>query len=346
MSLPLPARAQRTLLRGIGRVPSALIGGLRRFSTVNAAGDRLDPAMAAVCFATDNVPGMGFGQGSVEHARRGLDESGLTMAEDQPPLAVEQDIVIDGPGGSLGLTRYRADTSSSGIVLFFHGGGFSIGSRVSHDPVARRLAVTTGADVVSVEYRLAPEHPFPAATDDALAAWRYVVDAAPGWGVSPEKIVVAGDSAGANLGTVLAQDLRTEAVTPALQVLIYPVTDVSSTSASRLEFAEGFFLTEERLEQFTERYVPEVADRKNPRVSPLLTEDLTGMPPAYVIVAGFDPLRDEGLAYADALRDAGVPVVVDRVGSMIHGFINMLLISETARRAADRMSAAIVDALA
>jgi len=296
--------------------------------------------MAAIAWAADHVPGVALVSGTVAQARERMEESAGMIAETFPPLAVVEDFRIN---DDLSATRYRAGESSTGIVLYFHGGGFSLGSRASHDAVARRLAIGTGADVVSVEYRLAPEHTFPTASDDALDAWRHVVDAAPHWGVRADKIVVAGDSAGANLAAVLALDVRGEAVQPALQLLIYPVTDCSESvgTASRREFAEGYYLSIERIDWFTDAYVPNVPDRSHPRASPLLADDLSGLPPAYVLVAGFDPLRDEGIAYADRLRAAGVPVTLDRAGGLIHGFVNMTALSAQARAASDRLSAAV-----
>ncbi len=321
-----------------------LVASLSRWGHVNADGDRLDPPMAVIAWAAANVPGMALVSGTVSQARHRLDESSAMIAETFPPLAVVEDFRID---DTVSATRYRADEQSTGIILYFHGGGFVLGSRASHDAVARRLAIGTGADVVSVDYRLAPEHPFPAATDDALAAWHHVVGAAPGWGVSPDKIVVAGDSAGANLATVLAADVRGEDVRPALQLLIYPVVNASESAdtASRREFAKGFYLTAERVNWFTDTYAPVPADRSDPRVSPILADDLSGLAPAYVLVAGFDPLRDEGIAYAERLREAGVPTTLDRAGSLIHGFVNMTALSADARGVFDRMSAAVRAAL-
>ena len=168
---------------------------------------------------------------------------------------------------------------------------------------------------------------------------------APRWGLDPARIVVAGDSAGGNLATVVAREVRGEAVTPAFQLLIYPVTDQAADTPSRREFASGYFLTADGIGWFTDRYLPDAAQRSDPRCSPLLADDLSGLPPAHVMVAGFDPLRDEGLAYARRLEEAGVPVTVRREGAMIHGFVNMTLISPGARAAVDRLCAVVREAL-
>ncbi|WP_439031340.1 alpha/beta hydrolase [Gordonia terrae] len=345
MRLSLPARIQRGVLLATARIPEGVLAVLGRRAPVNSDGERVAPELAAIGWANDNVPGLNPFQGEVAQSRLQTDESGVSMAEVLPPLAVEEDLVIDGPGGPIPATRYRSSTESSGLLLYFHGGGFVTGSRISHDAFVRRLAHGTGLDVLSVEYRLAPENPFPAAVEDAVAAWRFAVDVAPRWGLDPQRIVVAGDSAGGNLATVVSLQVRGESVTPAFQLLIYPVTDQSADTPSRREFATGYFLTAAGIGWFSDRYVPDAAQRKDPRCSPLLADDLSGLPPAHVVVAGFDPLRDEGLAYARRLEEAGVPVTVRREGSMIHAFVNMTLISPGARAAVDRMCVAVREAM-
>ncbi|MFW0786508.1 alpha/beta hydrolase [Gordonia sp. CPCC 206044] len=355
MSLSVQARVQRVVMKGAGHIPPALLRFARRWGRVNAVGDRLAPEMAVTGWVADTLPAFELAGKPIDQARADLRENAAAMAEDLPAMAVEEDLVIEGPGGPIPATRYRAQVSSSGIVVFFHGGGWVQGDRVSHDNLVRRLALSCGADILSVDYRLAPEHRFPAAVDDALAAWQFAVDKAPDWGVRTDRIAVAGDSAGGNLSAVVAQQVSRKggvsdrdgghAVMPCLQMLIYPVTDVSTKRASRHEFASGLFLTDEHMDWFLDHYVPDVEQRTDPRVSPLLADDLSGLPPAYVVVAGFDPLRDEGIAYAEALEAAGVAVTLDRAGSLIHGFANMTLISADARAAVDRIGAALGRAL-
>ncbi|AZG47352.1 Carboxylesterase NlhH [Gordonia insulae] len=345
MSLEFPARVQRALMRGAGHLPPGLLRFVGQWGRVNADGDRLAPEMALTGWVAERLPAFALAGKSVEQARADVRANASTMAEKLPPMAVEEDLVIDGPGGPIPATRYRAEVDSAGIVVFFHGGGWVEGDRVSHDNLVRRLAISTGADIVSVDYRLAPEHRFPAAVDDALAAWRHAVATAPAWGVPTDRIAVAGDSAGGNLAAVVAQQVRGDDVTPCLQMLIYPVTDASTKRPSRLEFATGLYLTDEHMDWFLDNYVPDVEQRTDPRVSPLLADDLAGLAPAYVIVAGFDPLRDEGIAYADRLKEADVPVTLDRAGSLMHAFANMTLISPDARAAVDRIGAALAFAL-
>lgn len=345
VSLPLPSRIQHRLMKVVGKLPAGVYGPLSSRMPENAAGDRLSPEVAAVAFAADKIPALGMLASSPVKGRKNLDISSASIADTFPPFAIEEDLVIDGPDGPIPATRYRYRDNPRGLVVFYHGGGFVVGSRASHDSVARHLAVNAGVDVLSVDYRLAPENPFPAAVDDSVAAFRYAVERAPSWGIDPKVIGVAGDSAGGNLAAVVSQLVRGDKVVPAHQLLIYPVTDGSSSRASRKEFAKGYFLTEEVMDWFIDNYVPDVAQRTDPRVSPLLADDLSGLPPAHVIVAGFDPLRDEGVAYADALRDAGVPVTFERAGGMIHGFVNMTLVSPTARGIAVRMADAVAVAL-
>lgn len=177
--------------------------------------------------------------------------------------------------------------------------------------------------MLSVEYRLAPEHPFPAAPDDALAAYRFAEQMASDWGHDPELIAVGGDSAGANLATVLCADRQRAGLPmPAFQLLFFPVTDFSRKRASYAEFADGFFLTDRQMEWYTEQYLPGRVDVADPRASPLLAGDLAGLPPAYIAVAGFDVLRDEGEDYARALDAAGVRVALRRHDGLVHAFVN------------------------
>lgn len=345
VSLPAAVRVQRLLLQGVGAVAAPMSGLLRRVGPTNSAGERLDPLLAVAGLAAQRVPALDMYHPDPAVARRKLDLASAMMAAPHPRFEVDEDVVIDGAGGRLHATRYRAGAHSRGLVVYFHGGGWTLGSRASHDATARTLAADAGVDVLNVEYRLAPENPFPAAFDDAMAAWRFAVDQAPRWGLDPRKIGVAGDSAGGNLAAVVAQQTRGDDVVPAHQLLIYPAVDLAGDTHSKREFATGRFLTAEHMDWFVGNYVPDPVDRADPRVSPLRAADLSGLPPAHVVVAGFDPLRDEGVAYADALRAAGGSVTLDRVGPMIHGFFNMTMLSPVARASTERAAAAVVDAL-
>ncbi|MFC8868784.1 alpha/beta hydrolase [Streptomyces sp. NPDC057148] len=210
----------------------------------------------------------------------------------------------------------RADTP---VIVFCHGGGFVVCDLDSHDELCRSMADATGAVVVSVDYRRAPEHPFPAAPEDAYTALLWAARTFPG-----RRIAVAGDSAGANLATVLAllsRDRGGPAI--AFQTLCYPMLDPARSRPSHRENGQGYFLTGDHLRWYWDAYLPKEADRTHPYAAPLLRSDLTGLPEAYVVTAGFDPLRDEGLAYARALDSAGVRVTARHYPGMFHGFLSM-----------------------
>ncbi len=339
------------MLKGTAKVPGPLRSAARTLTSVNADGERLAPEMALVAAASAHVPGMALMGDSVPGSRKALDLNSTMMAQDFAPFAVEEDLLIDTDAGPLPATRYSVNgpdggDAGRGLIVFYHGGGFVVGSRASHDSPARALAVASGADVLSVDYRMAPEHLFPAAVDDAVAAFRFAVDRAESWGLDPRAIAVAGDSAGGNLAAVVAQQTRGDDVPPAFQLLIYPVVDMSQRRSSVDEFADGYFLTAAQIDYFRDTYLASPDELSDPRVSPLLADDLSGLAPAHVVVAGFDPLRDEGIEYADALRSAGVPVTVERAGSMIHGFINMAMLSPEAQDVVTRMGEAVAHGLA
>ncbi|MDA3624891.1 alpha/beta hydrolase [Saccharopolyspora oryzae] len=228
--------------------------------------------------------------------------------------------------GDLGARLYRPRelTGISPLLVFFHGGGWVIGDLDSHDDVCRFLAKHADVRVLSVDYRLAPEHRFPAALDDCLDAYRYAVDNAAELGTSSDAIAVGGDSAGGNMAAAVCQiAARSDLTDPAFQLLIYPATDATTSRPSRKLFRRGFLITEEDTTWFMDHYQPDESLRDDPRLSVLLTEDLSGLPPACVVTAGFDPLRDEGEAYAARLAEAGVPVISRRFPDLIHGFVNL-----------------------
>jgi acetyl esterase len=253
------------------------------------------------------------------------------------PVGEVRDLQIDGAVGPIGARHY-APAEAGGpqpLIVYYHGGGFVICDLETHDAPCRLLCRHAGAHVLSVDYRLAPENPFPASVDDCQAALHWAFEHVEELGADPSRIAVAGDSAGANLATVVCHLARKgESPMPHFQLLIYPVTDFVNALPSRDMFAEGFFLTKSEMDWFHEHYCTVAgADPADPRMSPGLVEDLSGLPPAYVITAGFDPLRDEGEGYADRLRDAGNKVVLRRFPGLIHGFINMTAASRSSRDA-------------
>ncbi len=234
------------------------------------------------------------------------------------------DLDPSGQGGPLPARLYRplSAPSTGPLMVFFHGGGWAVGSIKSHDRACALLAFESGVKILSVEYRLAPEHRFPAAVDDALRAWKAVVADPARFGAEIGQIAVGGDSAGGNLAAVLCQDLRREGLEqPTLQLLIYPVLEVGSTRASMQDFSSGYYLTAARMGRFSELYV--APDRYGDiRASPLLAEDVSGLAPAWIINSLADPLRDEGEQYARRLGEAGVEVRSDRL-PLIHAWFNM-----------------------
>ena len=220
------------------------------------------------------------------------------------------------------------------LLVYFHGGGFVFGNLETHDPGCRLLCQHAKMNVLSVEYRLVPEHRFPDAILDAQAAFAWAVAHASELGADASKVGVGGDSAGANLAAVVSLLSKDKGPVPACQILFYPPTDRSRAHPSIESLATGFMLTRDTIEWFHAQYAGAVgADSTDPRISPLLAKDLTGLPPALVVTAGFDPLRDEGLAYADALEKAGVRVVRKQYDSLIHGFFNLTGLHDGSRDA-------------
>ena len=259
------------------------------------------------------------------------------------PIGAVTDRSIDGPGGPIGLRFYtpRDVAAASPALMYVHGGSFMHGDLDSHDSVCRILAEKAGVRVISVDYRLAPEAPFPAAVDDVWAAWSWLTSHAAGIGIDPTRIAIGGDSAGGNLSAVVAQRaVREAAVAPAFQLLIYPNTQFGQPTKSRELYGEGFYLTRAGMDLADESYLVGDEDLADPRLSPLMG-DPTGVAPAFVVTAGFDPLLDEGEAYADRLREAGVPVEYHCEESMIHGFVNMTGLSRSASAAMERIADAL-----
>jgi acetyl esterase len=263
----------------------------------------------------------------VAEARRAYRQGRLALAP--PPLALEQtrDFAFPGPGGDIGARYYRPADEKPGEalpgVVYFHGGGWTCGDLDTHDSVCRGIAVHGRCAVVAVDYRMGPEHKFPAAVDDALAAVKWVAANAGALAIDASRLGVAGESAGGNLAAVAAIALRESGLAIAMQVLVYPLVDQAADTESLRRYAHGYSLTRELLRWYQKQYLRGDADRSDWRASPLLAGDHSRLPPAYILTAGFDPLRDEGEAYADRLRDAGVSVVYECFEGMMHGFLPM-----------------------
>jgi acetyl esterase len=269
--------------------------------------------------------------------------AGLAMAAEVPGVTTE-DRTIPGPATDLPIRIFRPEGSGvTPVVVYFHGGGWVIGDIDTHDGVCRSLALASGCTLVSVGYRLAPEWTFPAPVEDCFAATLWVQEHADELGVDGTRLAVAGDSAGGNLAAVVSQvgrDLGSPQI--AFQLLVYPVTDYEFTSVSMVDNADGYLLTADTMRWFYGHYLAGDLDAAtDPRVSPLRADDLSDLPPAHILTAQYDPLRDQGNAYAAALEAAGVPVEYVEYEGMFHGFFDFETVLDTAKVAIDRAAGAI-----
>ncbi|MGA9101044.1 alpha/beta hydrolase [Aeromicrobium sp.] len=283
----------------------------------------------------------------IARARRQIVATSQLLAGKQPIGAVT-DRTIDGPGGPIGLRFYtpRGIGVSTPALVYVHGGSFMHGDLDSHDGICRMLAEDAHVRVIAVDYRRAPEDPFPAAVDDVWAAWTWVNANAEGLGLDPRRIAIGGDSAGGNLSAVTAMRAAREGgAAPAFQLLFYPCTVFGQPTKSRETYGEGFYLSKRLMDLADADYLAGHDDTADPRLSPLLG-DPTGVAPAYVVTAGFDPLLDEGEAYATLMREAGVDVEYHCEEGLIHAFVNMAGAAGSARAAVTRASAALQRGLA
>ena len=292
---------------------------------------------------------------SPERARGMMEAMVHLIDEPGPEVAEVLDRSFAGPAGEVPVRIYRPegpDSQRPPLLVFFHGGGFVIGSLRTHDTQCRYLCKHAGVVVVSVDYRLAPEHPHPAAVDDCKAALRWAVENAEELGADATRLAVCGDSAGGNLAAVICQEARRESAPDiAFQLLWYPSvapkTADTFEQGSMKEFAEGYFLDRPTMEWFYGHYIPDGVDATAPRVAPLQAEDLSGLPPAFIVTAGYDPLRDGGQAYAKRLEEAGGAVEHRCYQSTIHGFINMTkaipVATEALAESAAKLKAALTD---
>jgi acetyl esterase len=284
-----------------------------------------------------------------EMARAGYEALAQVLGDGEAVSTADRS--IPGPAGDLPVRVYTPDGEGPfGVLVYYHGGGWVIGSLDTHDHLSRAGCLGGGCVVVSVDFRLALEQTFPAAVDDAWAALEWIAEHAAELGGDPERLAVGGDSAGGNLAAVVSQ-LARERGGPrlALQLLIYPAVDMRQAHPSIDENAEGWVLTKDHMIWFRDHYLPtpvEDADLTDPRLSPLLAESHADLPPAWIATAELDPLRDEGEAYGEALRAAGVPADVIRYDGMVHVFFQLHPLLDDGRRAVGEASAAVARALA
>ncbi|AMX91810.1 lipase [Mesorhizobium ciceri] len=287
----------------------------------------LDPDALRVLDMARAAGGKPFETGSVAAARAAYNASFPTLQGEHEPVATTFEQQIDGPNGPIAVRIHRGiDALPSGApaLLYLHGGGWVIGNLDSHDEICRLMANLGNAVIVCPDYRLAPEHKFPAGLEDCLATLRFMAENAVDLGIDKVRIGVAGDSAGGNLAAVLALLARDGLAPPlATQILIYPNTDARQTSDSYRRFGDGFGLTATTMAWFRDHYVRTPDNIMDWRVSPLLAPDLAGVAPAFVALAGCDILADEGAAYAARLQAAGVPMILRQWPGQIHGFVSM-----------------------
>ncbi|MDX6623761.1 MAG: hypothetical protein QOE75_1693 [Solirubrobacterales bacterium] len=278
---------------------------------------------------------------------RAFNRRGAAATVPKRPLPMErvENLTIPSAAGPLGarfyLPRHLPGGTPPPLLVFYHGGGWVIGDLETHDGVCRFLAAAAGIAVLSIDYRLAPEHPFPAAIEDAWAAFCWAGANASDLGIDPARIAVGGDSAGGNMAAVVCLQGRDEGLAPAFQLLLYPVTDSADDPRSRTLFADGFMLTKGDMDLFEGHYVGPGTDVDDPRISVFKAPDLSGLAPAYVATAGFDPLRDEGEAYALRMREAGTKVALRRYPGAIHGFANQTAFSRSSRAAMFEIAGAL-----
>ena len=317
-------------LRGALALPASL---KRRIAgaPVEVDGQRLDTEARLLLKLMELNPRPELDQLSVPDARQLIEDEAATVSGRKLPVAAVEELEVAGRPARM----YVPADDGGGLLVYYHGGGWVVGSLDTHDQPCRYLAREAGARVVAVDYRLAPEAKFPAAVEDALAAYEWAREHAS----DPARVAVGGDSAGGNLAAGVSQLADPK---PALQLLIYPVVDLSEKRESFRLFGKGFFLTEANMDWYRAHYLPDEDAARDPRASPLLASDFSGLPRTYLAVAGFDPLRDEALEYARRVEAAGVDVRLDLHTGLIHGFANMVGVGQAApaamRSAAEALS--------
>jgi acetyl esterase len=344
--MTLLSRVQRSVAKTVLGLPRPLLRGFAGPPRRSPEGFELDLQLQGVLrlMVLRNEPEMH--EGGVARARRALDRSGPLLARPVHDVSTE-DREVPGASGARRARVYRPHETQGLLpgLVYFHGGGFALGSIASHDGVCREIASTARVIVVSVDYRLAPEHRFPAGVEDAEATTRWLLTDGPAVGVDSRAIAVGGDSAGGNLAAVVALSLRGEERQPVFQLLLYPAIDFTLSQPSHLYFGKGLVLTAASIAWFKQQYLPASGLEKDPRVSPIFANDLAALPPALVVTAGFDPLRDEGRAYARRLQASGVKVESVCSQGAVHGFLQMSgAVDESARvmqHAAERLREAL-----
>lgn len=344
-ALSLTDRLEREFLRAIMRLPTGLVLKALGKKPIVIEGQTLHPEMQLCLVLNSAMRQPGMGDLSPIVSRKRLRRNGVVHGIDVSDVA-SKDIFIPMEDGHEILARHFRPALKSKerrpLLVYLHGGGYTLGDVEMFDTVCRYISYKTGFHVLSIDYRLAPEHPFPVGLNDSLAAFKWAVKNAEALGADPKKVAIGGDSAGANFSTIISQILvEKNEPAPALQLLIYPSCDRSTGYRSEELFAEGLLLTKRDLAYFMNHYTSGLSEKeweeraKHPWISPLHAKSLSGLPPAVIATAGFDMLRDEGEAYAKALNGAGTEATLLCQEGMIHGFINMIGFSPAARKAFD-----------
>ena len=349
--LRIPSRDgfESLLVRGLSALPpraQQVLGGPR---PIRIDGQQLEPEAQLTLRLLKLSGRSAFEDLPVAEARAEIRREAALYSGATIPIGQVDEVEVPGPGGAMAARLYsHADLPPAApLLVYLHGGGWVVGDLDTHDQPCRFLAQHAGVRVLSVDYRLAPEHPFPAAVEDAVTAVRHAIEEAPRFGADPARVGVGGDSAGGNLAAASARLLTIEdGPSPAFQLLIYPVTDLTRKRESYRLFSEGFFLTERQMDWYRDHYLPDETAASDPRASPILASNLSGLPPAHVVTAGYDVLRDEGEDYAGLLRDAGVQVTTMREPGLIHGFTHGAETGRAARAAMSRVADALRAGLA
>jgi acetyl esterase/lipase len=323
--LNVRARAEAAMARALLGLPEPVVRRLAG-KPIEVDGQRMEPDAQLLLRLRNLASNPAYEELPLADARRTLDEDAAAVRGKLIPVAEVRDLEVAG----LRARLYVPELERGGLLVYFHGGGWVLGSLDSHEQPCRFLAREGGVRVLSVDYRLAPEAKFPAAVEDGLAAFAWAREHAGELGIDPGRIGVGGDSAGGNISAVVAHLAEPK---PALALLVYPVCDVSKKHESYRLFGEGFFLTERNMDWYRTNYLPDDEAGLDPRASPLLADDLSGLPRTYVVIAGFDALRDEGLAYARRLEDAGVDVELAFHPGLFHGCVNTTGVGRTSAAA-------------
>jgi acetyl esterase len=344
MPPPFLGTVANVAIGGLFALPDPVLAALAGPIPEQATGLQPDAWMVARLSALARLPA---GERPVAQMRATFELLAAPFSPRRVLPVRSEEHMLAGPAGPLATRLYvpAAAPACGPLLVYFHGGGWVQGSVASHDSACRLLAHLSGVRILSVEYRLAPEHPFPAGAEDALAAYTQVAERHAELGADRARLALGGDSAGGNLAAVTAQAARAdrELPAPAFQLLIYPALDMSRKPDSRRLFGERFLLTEQSMSWYEDQYVPDPSQRSDPRVSPLLAAELAGLAPAYIATCLADPLRDEGEDYARRLREAGVPVALQR-HPLIHGFFNQA-VTRSARLAIASIAGALQQAL-